>query len=157
MTNSTINKDDLFRAILAVDVYHRGYNAALNVSGTQIGNALVGNSSSKKGPNNTNGALIGDVLDSSIGFYAQEYTIENGTKKIIAYRGTDDGIGNTASIGDLQNSYGIAVGRPARRLGQASARHGATQLNGARGAHDVSSSLRGDAKATKYGASQLFA
>jgi len=26
---STITKDDLFRAILALDVYHRGYNAGL--------------------------------------------------------------------------------------------------------------------------------
>jgi len=36
---STISNDDLFRAILALDVYHRGYNAGLDIQGDQIGNA----------------------------------------------------------------------------------------------------------------------
>jgi hypothetical protein len=38
--------DDLFQAILAMDAYNRGYNAGLNVSGSQIGNAIVGTDSS---------------------------------------------------------------------------------------------------------------
>lgn len=32
----------LFLAILAMDAYNRGYNAGLNVSGNQIGNASIG-------------------------------------------------------------------------------------------------------------------
>jgi hypothetical protein len=34
--------DDLFRAILAMDSYDRGYGARLVVTGTQIGSATVG-------------------------------------------------------------------------------------------------------------------
>jgi hypothetical protein len=37
--------DDLFRAILAMDSYNRGYNAAVIVNGSALGNASVGSNS----------------------------------------------------------------------------------------------------------------
>ena len=82
----TISKDDLCRAVLAMDVYHRDYNAGIKpayfASSTQIGTAMIGQ-------NSKNLALTGGVQHESIGFFAQEYTW-NG-KTIIAYRGTDSG------------------------------------------------------------------
>jgi hypothetical protein len=33
--------DDLFLAILAMDAYNRGYNAGVNMTGGQIGNAIA--------------------------------------------------------------------------------------------------------------------
>jgi len=65
---SDITKDDLFRAVLALDVYHRGYNNGLDLEETgQIGNATIGGSSSVAND-------IGGVNQTTIGFYALEYT-----------------------------------------------------------------------------------
>ncbi len=119
MSNATILKDDLFRAVLALDVYHRGYNVGLGVQGTQIGDAVLGSSSSDQ-----NGALIGlsaPETDQNIGFFAQEYTLSDGTK-IIGYRGTDDdftlpslALADPFAPGpwtDMENGFGIGVGSP---------------------------------------------
>jgi hypothetical protein len=68
---SDITKDDLFRAVLALDVYHRGYNSGLELddtAGTKIGHATVGESSDTE-------SHIGGKLDENIGFYALEYTL----------------------------------------------------------------------------------
>ena len=44
--NSPISSDDLFRAVLAMDVYHRGYNGGLGLADSgSIGNATIGRSS----------------------------------------------------------------------------------------------------------------
>jgi hypothetical protein len=37
---------DLFMAILSMDVYNRGYNTGLSLSGTSIGNATIAQTSS---------------------------------------------------------------------------------------------------------------
>ena len=106
MSDPTISKDDLFRAVLALDVYHRGYNGGLGLSeaaGTQIGDATIGRSSSDL-------TLIGGVQQETIGFYALEYTW-NGTT-VISYRGTDSGFDDFSSDGDVVNGYGIGAARP---------------------------------------------
>ena len=73
MTEPTITKVELFRAILALDVYHRGYNAGLDIQGTHVGEAQVQQTSSDE-----DGDLIGLSglnADENIGFYALEYTL----------------------------------------------------------------------------------
>lgn len=74
---------DLFAAILAMDSYNRGYNSGLAVSGSNIGNATLGNNSSvlDQTPN--------EGRDQAASFFAQSYTWNGQT--IISYRGTDAG------------------------------------------------------------------
>jgi hypothetical protein len=75
--------DDLFRAILAMDAYNRGYNAGIKsegagpregLTGTQIGLATVG-------------LRANATTDEAASFFAQAYTW-NG-KTVISYRGTE--------------------------------------------------------------------
>ncbi|MFY8040605.1 MAG: hypothetical protein ACOVN4_13210, partial [Bosea sp. (in: a-proteobacteria)] len=82
---STTNAD-LFRAILAMDAYNRGYNAGIKspnagpdqgLTGTMIGLASVGTASSS--------ALNSPERNAS--FFAQAYSL--GGKTVISYRGTD--------------------------------------------------------------------
>jgi hypothetical protein len=75
-------KPELFRAILAMDAYHRGYGAGIpNLPGTQVGLATVGqNSAILDRPGEPNRAQAAN-------FFAQEYTI-NGAK-IVSYRESD--------------------------------------------------------------------
>lgn len=64
---------DLFVAILAMDSYNRGYNARVNVTGNQIGNASLGFDSS---------VLVdgdGNRLDIPSSFFAQAYTVRDST------------------------------------------------------------------------------
>src|SRR4051794_31280929 len=65
---------DLFRAILSMDSYDRGYNAALDLTGTSIGTAQIG-------------VAKGDQEAQSASFFAQSYTW-NG-EIVVSYRGTD--------------------------------------------------------------------
>jgi hypothetical protein len=101
---------DLYKAILAMDSYNRGYGAAIkfgtgpnNLSddtiGLQIGNASIL-------------ATRGQVDAQSIGFYGIAYTL--GAEKIIAYRGTDYLLGDSdQNIGsDLAYGYSIGGGDP---------------------------------------------
>ena len=117
----TISKEDLFRAVLALDVYRRGYNSGLNLGETgQIGDATIGRSSGYE-ENGQVGALIGNIDHETIGFFAQEYTLSDGTK-IIGYRGTDDdftlpslALADPFAPGpwtDMENGFGIGVGSP---------------------------------------------
>ena len=68
----------LFKAILAMDVYNRGYNEGVFVTDTQIGTATIATAS----PTGLNSA------ERAASFFAQAYTLANGTT-IVAYRGTD--------------------------------------------------------------------
>jgi hypothetical protein len=72
--------DDLFRAILAMDAYNRGYNAGIGSGplglggvGSQIGNATVTRQD-------------GEATAQAAGFFAQSYTWAG--KTVISYRGT---------------------------------------------------------------------
>ena len=85
--SGSITKDQLFRAVLALDVYHRGYNGGLGLNeaaGGQIGNATIGISSKTD-------TSIGGVDHEDIGFYALEYTLSGGAK-VISYRGAANGL-----------------------------------------------------------------
>ena len=106
---------DLFRAILAMDAYNRGYNAGLtNLSdtvGTQIGNAFVlARSDSTPGSDPVNA-----------GFYAIAYDVGavsgfSAGEELVSYRGTDGlfgtGAPNIPSGSDLMNGYGVGAGSP---------------------------------------------
>jgi hypothetical protein len=97
--------DDLFRAILAMDSYNRGYNAGIGdpvtgLPGTQIGNATINNTPNPAGYQ-------------AAGFFAQSYTWAG--KTVISYRGTDNLYGNLSSLftnGDIWNGYGVGAGSP---------------------------------------------
>src|SRR5262245_23041982 len=70
-----IDDGTLFRAILAMDAYNRGYNAGLKISSSQ----KIGLADLK--------IAMGDEPAQSAGFFAQSYQL--GGETIIAYRGTD--------------------------------------------------------------------
>lgn len=92
----------LFKAILAMDSYNRGYNAGINLGEKDaLGNFLkIGNA--------TIYDTRGDTAAQAIGFYAIAYKM--GAETIIAYRGTDDfnGIGDLATSKDV--FYGWTMG-----------------------------------------------
>lgn len=104
---------ELFKAILAMDSYNRGYGQGINFGintdavGITIGNATVLNNSSilKASDGVTR-------LDIPEGFYAIAYNY-NG-EAVISYRGTDENVvspwGTNGS--DLLNGYGVGAGYP---------------------------------------------
>jgi hypothetical protein len=80
MPISTDNAD-LFRAILAMDAYNRGYNAGIKSPGAAADQGLLGTQLGL--------ATIGIArADVNASFFAQAYTL--GGKTVISYRGTDD-------------------------------------------------------------------
>ena len=62
-----------------MDSYNRGYNAGINLTGTQIGNGTIVIDSSNVSLN---------LNDQAIGFYAIAYSYNGET--VISYRGTDN-------------------------------------------------------------------
>jgi hypothetical protein len=98
---------DLLLAILAMDSYNRGYGAGLEVSGTQVGSATIGLTSTDPAANIPNGQ--------SAGFYAAAYTIGTGVdgiasgSTVISYRGTnfDDKV---QLLWDVLFGWPVAVG-----------------------------------------------
>ncbi len=78
--------DSLFKAILSLDSYNRGYDAGINLVGNYIGNAhLIDESVSLD-------TLTETGRDQAIGFFAQAYEIDlgGGNSEInISYRGTN--------------------------------------------------------------------
>ena len=98
---------DLLLAILAMDSYNRGYGAGLTVSGTQIGSATIGLTSTDPAANIPNGK--------SSGFYAAAYTIGAGVdgissgSTVIAYRGTNFDV-KTQLLLDVLYGWPVAVG-----------------------------------------------
>lgn len=73
--------DGLMRAILAMDVYNRGYNQGVFVNSNAVGGATL-----------RNDALPAGYEAAS--FFAQAYTLANGTT-IVAYRGSDADSGDS--------------------------------------------------------------
>jgi hypothetical protein len=86
---------DLFRAILALDSYNRGYKPGVQLGGNQIGNAVLG--------------LRSDVSAGSAevtaSLFAQSYTW-NGTT-VISFRGTDKAFPSwqNGTLGDFANGW----------------------------------------------------
>ena len=91
--------DDLFLAILSMDAYNRGYNAGLQITGSQIGYAFLGRA--------TDPQLEPEAVAAS--FFAQAY-IWNG-QTVISYRGTDDPV--------LDPLYGWLLGGGSYSVSQA--------------------------------------
>lgn len=103
----------LMKAILAMDVYNRGYNQALQLSGTSIGNATVIADSENQGPllDNSGNPVLDENnqqirKDANFGFYAVAYGY--GGETIISYRGTDEEINLSAK--DFLFGYGVGAG-----------------------------------------------
>ncbi|NCC53676.1 MAG: hypothetical protein EOM20_21050, partial [Spartobacteria bacterium] len=82
---------ELFKAILAMDAYNRGYDASISTLPTNTtGSAKIGTATITA----TSTEELGNGVDSAIGFYALAYGWDSdgdGTadETIIAYRGTD--------------------------------------------------------------------
>lgn len=78
--------DELFKAILSLDSYNRGYDAGIDLIGIYIGNAqLIDESVSLDTQTET-------ARDQAIGFFAQAYAIDLGggnTEISISFRGTN--------------------------------------------------------------------
>jgi len=94
---------ELFKAILALDSYNRGYGAGIELTGTEIGNATIGIDSS----------VIKDTddvrRDIPAGFYAIAYSYNGQT--IISYRGTNADTA-AAFANDALHGYFIGGGAP---------------------------------------------
>lgn len=83
----------LMNAILSMDSYNRGYGQAINVTGSQVGNAQILKTTVNGVVVDLDSGIIRDPvtnsrLDDDISFYAIAYDYNGGT--VISYRGTDD-------------------------------------------------------------------
>lgn len=96
---------NLFKAILAMDSYNRGYGEGIKLpvvlNTTKLGNATIASQSDTT-------ATGQPVL---AGFYGISYQLAGG-EKVISYRGTDFPTGDsTLGIGsDILNGYGTGLG-----------------------------------------------
>lgn len=91
--------DELFKAILAMDAYSRGYDKAIRItgSGTQLGTAqFVGQSS-----------IAANSPEIDAGFYAIAYSYNGQT--IISYRGTSTSSGG-ATLTDVVHGWPMGGG-----------------------------------------------
>lgn len=73
-----ITYEDLFLGILAMDVYHRGYNSGLKSLGES---GTIGEATILK--------VANDQSDKDLGFYAIKYAWDG--NDVYVYRGTDQG------------------------------------------------------------------
>lgn len=110
----------LMNAILSMDAYNRGYNAAIPLTGNTIGEATIVMDSSVLLDTNL------QRLDIPASFYAVAYQMPNdetwGGKTIISYRGTDQAPDLFAALqsgdwskfltADVMNGYGLGAGSP---------------------------------------------
>ncbi len=107
---------DLYKAILAMDAYNRGYGAAIKFGtapdnsdsvvydATAVGRAVVYDD-------------MGDAAAKGEGFYGIAYQFKdsagNVTETVISYRGTDTLVGNGYNGGsDFNNGFAIGSGDP---------------------------------------------
>jgi hypothetical protein len=102
--------NDLFRAILAMDSYNRGYNPGIALTGSQIGNATLAL--------NSLDPAAGMPGGQAASFFAQAYSWNGAT--VISYRGTDQATPSWQNwtLGDIANGWLAALGFP----GEAQAR-----------------------------------
>ena len=91
--------DDVFRAILAMDSYNRGYLPGIVLTGTELGTAVLRND-----PNPTG--------YQAASFFAQAYTWNGHT--VISYRGTDQASPSWTNwtLGDVLNGWSTGLGNP---------------------------------------------
>jgi hypothetical protein len=98
--------DNVFRAILAMDSYNRGYNPSIAVPvATSIGTAQILDDSTER---------LGISRTSAVGFYASAYNWNGQT--VISYRGTNfdlsDGedITDSSAFRDIYNGWSVGAG-----------------------------------------------
>jgi hypothetical protein len=91
--------DELFKAILAMDAYHRGYDKAIRITGanTQLGTAVFTGQSS----------IAENSPEINAGFYASAYSWNGQT--IISYRGTSTSSGG-ATLTDVVHGWPMGGG-----------------------------------------------
>lgn len=99
--------NQLTKAILSMDVYNRGYDAGINVTGDSLGTINIQKTTLDGVEVFQDSAILVDPvtkarLDQPIGFYALAYEYQGDT--IISYRGTDD------LLLDQATGYGIGAG-----------------------------------------------
>jgi Ca2+-binding RTX toxin-like protein len=99
-------KPELMNAILAMDVYNRGYDAGINTLLTNTnGSVKVGEAKIVE----TSTETLGNGVDSAIGFYALGYDTNNdGKADIISYRGTD--YPRVGTLRDVQHGWTLGAG-----------------------------------------------
>ncbi len=94
--------NNLFKAILSMDSYNRGYDAGIQLSDakdTEIGNAKIDKTS----------IILGSGLDQSVSFYALSYDWNGQT--VISYRGTNTPTESESFwTGDIWNGWFIGGG-----------------------------------------------
>lgn len=94
----------LFKAILSIDSYNRGYNESAYlpsiINSTKVGDVTIVAQSD----------ITQDSLEKNAGFYAAAY--KKGNDIIISYRGTDALFGGNGFGSDLWNGYGVAATSP---------------------------------------------
>src|SRR3954468_20211656 len=96
--------DNLFKAILAMDSYNRGYKEGVKL---EDGSAVVGTILGNVTIIQQRGFRLDDP-DVIAGFYAVAYQ-DNTTDEItVSYRGTDEDFNLTGL--DFQNGYGVGTG-----------------------------------------------
>lgn len=115
----SVTKDDIFLAILAMDTYHRGVNAGIQVAGLGIGGDGVGTQigTATIVQNSQDGYPQGETPEDNVGFYAIRYNWDvagdgQNIKTVYAYRGTDRGFADITADGDIRNGYVLAAGLP---------------------------------------------
>ncbi len=105
----SLMNSNVFRAILAMDSYNRGYDAQLNdVEGDAIGIAVIQTDSTDQ---------FGLDITSSVGFYAISYSWND--QNVISYRGTnpdfsgtEEDFFNSPGAADVFNGWTVGAGFP---------------------------------------------
>jgi len=93
------NWNDLFRAILSLDSYNRGYNPGMDISG------YTANQDAPPGIGNAR--VVASLPNPSTSFYAIAYNLSGGAT-VISYRGTT--FPGSPDLGDILNGWTLSLG-----------------------------------------------
>lgn len=102
---------ELFKAILAMDSYNRGYDASIQLTGSQVGNASIKTDSQILGTTVVDGQTVD--RHETIGFYALAYDYDGET--VISYRGTDYPEDDTFPARDIEHGWTLGGGMTSRK------------------------------------------
>ncbi len=106
--------DTLFKAILAMDSYNRGYNYGIDLNIRNANGDIIQQSDAPDITHIGNATVyknLGNADAQNIGFYGIAYTLSSGNV-VISYRGTDSLFGTSTIGSDWYNGYGVALGHP---------------------------------------------
>ncbi|SCC81402.1 hypothetical protein [Saliniramus fredricksonii] len=119
MSNVSSIDSDVFKALLALDAYNRGYGRGIELlpGANGIGFAEYLDVTKDNGDDNVTNPEFGLHADSiAASFYARAYTYNGET--IISYRGTDQYFWNDQSWGDIINGWTLGAGVTASSQGE---------------------------------------